>query len=288
MTDGPPMPTSRNAIGSSRCLTKVEMMKEDRLSQATGSDVPTLLIRGALARIALGRSKSHNRLELNDIDRLIDFCDELDGTSRVTVVIFESSGTTFSSGFDLKVLSQSAKAEVRKFEYLTDRIERLTAISIARLHGPVYGGATDLALACDFRIGVRGMKMRMPAVHLGVHYYPHGMRRWVERLGAAASRRLFLMGEDIPDHEMLRMGYLDQLVDVEQLDAALLSCVERLNSSAPDALRSMKKSLNEIISGEADEGILYQRLDRSLTGSELHEALHAFGEKRAPVFASAK
>jgi len=43
---------------------------------------------------------------------------------------------------------------------------------IAALNGTVYGGSTDLALACDFRIGVEGMRLSMPAARLGTVYYP--------------------------------------------------------------------------------------------------------------------
>ena len=76
----------------------------------------------------------------------------------------------------------------------------------------MFGGATDLALACDFRVGVHGMVLRMPAARIGLHYYPSGLRRYVSRLGVSAAKRLFLLAETLPADELLRIGYLDRCV----------------------------------------------------------------------------
>ena len=50
----------------------------------------------------------------------------------------------------------------RHFEGLLDRIEALPLPTIAAIHGGVYGGATDLALCCDLRVGVHTSRMFMP------------------------------------------------------------------------------------------------------------------------------
>src|ERR687893_246892 len=78
---------------------------------------------------------------------------------------------------------------------MVDRLEAVRVPTIARLQGGVYGGATDLALACDFRIGHEGIEMVMPAGRLGVHYYASGLRRYVSRLGLNTAKRLFLTAE---------------------------------------------------------------------------------------------
>ena len=89
------------------------------------------------------------------------------------------------------------------FEDVAQALERLRPITICALAGSVYGGATDLALACDFRLGVQGMEMHMPAGALGMHYYPSGMQRYVSRMGLAAAKKAFLTAlpfsaEDLP------------------------------------------------------------------------------------------
>ena len=71
-------------------------------------------------------------------------------------------------------------------------LEMARPVTVAALHGGVYGGATDLALACDFRVGAHGIDMFMPAARLGLHYYRSGLERYVSRLGLDNAKRLFL------------------------------------------------------------------------------------------------
>ena len=94
------------------------------------------------------------------------------------------------------------------FEAVVNRLEDIGIPTICRLNGGVYGGSTDLALACDFRIGVDTCEMFMPAARLGLHYYKSGIARYVARLGLDNAKRLFLTAEKIGATEMLRIGYL--------------------------------------------------------------------------------
>ena len=246
---------------------------------------PLLSIDGAIATITLRRPATHNRIEPDDVGVLRGYLQQLNADASVRVIVFASSGKSFSSGFDLTRLGGAASAHENTFEMLTDEIENARAITIARLHAPVYGGSTDLVLACDFRLGVRGMRMFMPAARLGLHYYPHGIRRWVSRLGLGAAKRLFLTSRPIQDEEMLRIGYLDALVEPAQLDAELAQWTGELLAQAPVPLVSMKKTLNEVARGQYDEATATAAYGASLGTRDIQEALAAFAENRKPVFA---
>jgi enoyl-CoA hydratase len=156
--------------------------------------------------------------------------------------------------------------------------------TIARLNGGVFGGATDLALACDFRVGVQGMELRMPAARLGLHYYPGGMQRYVSRLGLAAAKQLFLLGQTHGAPALLAMGYLDALVPEAELDAAVEAIAQPLLQGAPLALRGMKQSLNEIVRGDTDAGVLAERVSACAASADLSEGLAAWAARRAPRF----
>ena len=94
-----------------------------------------------------------------------------------------------------------------------DRLEAMHMPTLCALNGGVYGGATDMALACDFRLGVRGMRFFMPAARFGLHYYPSGLRRYTQKVSPSFAKRAFLLSEDFTDEDLLRVGYLDWLVD---------------------------------------------------------------------------
>ena len=156
--------------------------------------------------------------------------------------------------------------------------------TICRLNGGVYGGSTDLALACDFRIGVDTAEMFMPAARLGLHYYTSGIRRYVSRLGADNAKKLFLTAQKIEASEMLRIGYLTACVPAEALDEEVDRLATILAGNAPIAMRGMKRAINEFSRGQLDEDAADQRARDSMRGAEIKEGIKAFSEKRPPKF----
>jgi enoyl-CoA hydratase len=210
-------------------------------------DPPSLEIAGHRATIRLHRSRHRNRIEPGDIVRLLEYFDTVDANLMV------------------------------------DRFEALRVPTICRLQGGVYGGSTDLALTADFRVGVTGMEMFMPAGRLGVHYYPGGLRRYVSRLGMNAAKRLFLTAEKLGAEELLRIGYLTHLVRPEELEATVDALATTLASMAPLAVQGMKQALNEIGHGALDVAACEERARICKESADIQEGLAAFREKRAPV-----
>ena len=226
--------------------------------------VPSLALEGARATIRLNRPRHMNRIQPEDIPVLLHLLDTVDAAQAVRVLVLTGSGRAFSAGYHLGDLAEQTEgggsdAGVPSFEALTVRLEACRVPTICRLNGGVYGGSTDLALACDFRIGHIDIEMFMPAGRLGVHYYEAGMRRYVSRLGLNAAKRLFLTAERIDAAEMLRIGYLTEVASPEELDARVDALAERIADMAPLAVQGMKRALDEIARGELDRVMLEAR-----------------------------
>ncbi|MDQ2779370.1 MAG: enoyl-CoA hydratase-related protein, partial [Pseudomonadota bacterium] len=204
----------------------------------------------------------------------------------VRVLVLTGSGQTFCSGFHLGELADPAGGadDPQAFERMVDALEALPQPTVARLNGSVYGGATDLALACDFRVGVTGMQLRMPAARLGLHYYPSGLQRYVSRLGLQAAKRLFLLGEAVDADVLLAIDYLDHCVAPEMLDATVQRLINALIAGAPMAVAGMKLSLNEIARGEIDATALRRREAACAASADLQEGLAAVAQRRPPQF----
>jgi methylglutaconyl-CoA hydratase len=149
---------------------------------------------------------------------------------------------------------------------------------ICALNGSVYGGATDLALCCDFRLGVHGSRFIMPAAKIGLHYYPGGIRRYVTRLGLSAAKKLFLTALPIDAEEMLRVGFLTELVAADALQAEVTRYVDALVACAPEVVRSMKWFLNQTAEGTVDAAALRAAYEKSLASQELAERIAALGK----------
>lgn len=246
--------------------------------------LPTLSVAGHRATIRLNRPSVHNRIEPDDIVEMLRLCDVVDANADIRVLVLAAGGKSFSSGFYIQQIGTRADSTTAGFDVMTDRMERVRVPSIAALNGGVYGGSTDLALACDFRIGVHGMSMFMPAARLGLHYYPGGMQRYVSRLGVDTAKRLFLTGERLGAEELLRIGFLTELAAPEALTAAVEARAAQLEANAPLAVQGMKKALNDIARGDADLGEIAARAAAVGRSQDLLEGRKAFEEKRAPRF----
>ena len=266
---------------------------------------PRLHIDAATARatITLRRPLRHNRLHRCDLHCLQQQLAQVAADRAVRVLVLTGEGRSFSAGFHLGEISaspappttastdaspaaspQPTQTDPLLFDQTADALQALPQPSIARLNGGVFGGATDLALACDFRVGVTGMELRMPAASLGLHFYPSGLMRYMSRLGLAAAKHLFLLADTVPAEELLRIGYLDRLVAAEALDATVRHLVDRLAANAPLAVRGMKLSLNELARGQADAATLRGREAHCAASGDLREGLAAFAARRPPRF----
>ena len=248
---------------------------------------PTLAIDEAgRATITLNRPRHLNRLHRADLQALRDHLRRLRSAPGVRALVLTATGRAFCAGFNLDELGQTDAAlqDPQLFEHTVDALEALPLPTVARLNGSVYGGATDLALACDVRIGVQGMELRMPAAHLGLHYYPSGLQRYVSRLGLAAAKRLFLLAPTLNTAELLRIGYLDAAPEPAALDAQVDGVVASLLAGAPLAVTGMKQSLNEIARGEFNVGPMREREAACAASADLREALAAFKDRRTPRF----
>jgi enoyl-CoA hydratase len=251
---------------------------------------PVLELSGARATIRLNRPKHLNRLQAEDLGILLGLFDRIEADPAIRVLVVTGTGRAFSAGYDLNSVAERAvsadeeKSAGSAFEAVVNRLEDLRVPTICRLNGGVYGGSTDLALACDFRIGVDTCEMFMPAARLGLHYYKSGIARYVSRLGADNAKKLFLTAEKIGAPEMLRIGYLTAMVPAESLDEEVDRLATLLGGNAPVAMAGMKRTINEIARGKLDEAAADQRARDSMRGAEIKEGVSAFAEKRPPKF----
>jgi enoyl-CoA hydratase len=265
-------------------------MQRHSSGAAETASAPVLDINGARATIRLNRPKHLNRLQPDDLDALLKLFDRIEADPAIRVLVLTGTGRAFSAGYDLGSIAERAGSAPEQqtagsaFEIVVNRLEDLAIPTICRINGGVYGGSTDLALACDFRIGVDTCEMFMPAARLGLHYYNSGIKRYVSRLGVDNAKKLFLTAQKIGAAEMLRIGYLTAMVSTEAFDEEVDRLAAILAGNAPVAMRGMKRAINEFARGSLDEEAADRRHRDSMRSAEIKEGIKAFAEKRPPKF----
>jgi len=248
------------------------------MSDLIEDQAPGLAIDGAVATLTLRRPSQHNRIAPEDSDVIRQYLTQLESTPGIRLLVITGSGEkTFSSGYTLGAIKDQLDS---RFEDMLDHIERFPLPTLCALNGSVYGGATDLALCCDFRIGVQGSRFLMPASRIGLHYYPGGVRRYVTVLGLAAAKKLFLTAQLIGDQEMLRIGFLNELVPAAELAATVRAYADSILACEPKVIATMKADLMAQAAGVADAAVLRQHYAESLKSPELASRLEALEERR--------
>jgi enoyl-CoA hydratase/carnithine racemase len=249
---------------------------------------PLLDIAGSVATLTLRRPSLRNSLTDDDLNSLLAHFDAINRNTAVQVLVLraDTSGqkqAVFSAGYNVGGFDNDPMAPLF-FEKIPEALERLRPVTICALNGSVYGGATDLVLACDFTVAQSGFAWRMPAAALGLHYYPSGLRRYVSRFGLQASKRAFLLGQSMPYESLDTLGIFEALVAADAFESAVQNLVNILLNMAPLALTQTKKSLNEIAAGLYSEPALKERSRHSVHSQDFAEGRTAFAERRTPKF----
>lgn len=243
---------------------------------------PQLTVTGPVATITLSRPEVANRLELEDLATLRGIIRDVNAQREVLVLRLCAQGRHFCAGFNIgSVADPDAGA---RFEALANELESARPITIAAINGGVYGGATDLALACDFRIGVETSQMFVPAARLGLLFYRDGLQRYVSRLGLNTAKKLLLSAATLDAAQMHTCGFLDTVVSPDALRDEVERLSAELSAMAPLALLGMKKHLNRMAYGALDEDEFWFDLKQAEASQDLREGTVAWREKRKPVF----
>ena len=247
-------------------------------------DAPTLVIDGAVATIELCRPAMANRLGPSDLDVLAQHIHTVNQSPDVLVLLLRAQGKYFCSGYDIGALGDTSSPSSLYFGQTVDRLEAARPITIAVIDGGVYGGGTDLALACDFRVGTPKANMFMPATKLGLHFYPGGLRRYVTRLGLDHAKRLFLTADKLDAAQMHHIGFLTSLVDPDALESTVNDLLHTLTHMAPLPLLGVKSHLNRIANGDLDTAAIEAMVLQTEQSTDLIEGAQAWRDKRAPRF----
>jgi len=239
---------------------------------------------GHVARLVLNNPARHNSLGEAELSALQSRIDEVAADPDIRVLVVTGRGDkTFCAGAALNQLG-SGQISGDLFQATTDKLAHLPVPTICALNGNVFGGGVELALSCDFRIGIEGTRLQVPAARIGLCYPLSGINRFVERLGVNLAKRILVAAEEFDAEAMLKIGFLDHLVPRAELETRTHELAESIAALAPLAVRAMKQILAQAAAGSIDMEIAQELSRRCATSDDLQEGFAAQREKRPPRF----
>jgi enoyl-CoA hydratase/carnithine racemase len=250
-----------------------------------------------VVRLTIDNQPKRNALDHPILDAITATLTELAGVgtseSQARCVIVTGAHGMFSAGYDIGELPDEEfeqRAEALVAHPFTEAIEALEAFphpTLAALPGHTIGGGLELALACDLRVARDDIELGMPPAKLGLVYSHTGLRRFIDAIGAARTRELFLLGRYVTAATALDWGLVNRLAPAAQLEAASLELAGELAGNAPLSQTGNKRVIAALL--DARDGLefdveaeLIELRRASFASEDLREGMSAFAQKRPP------
>jgi enoyl-CoA hydratase/carnithine racemase len=233
-----------------------------------------------VTRVTLDNAAKRNAL---DADILEGLAAELPSTDARCLIV-TGAGDAFSAGYDIGNLTPEKLADVliHPFEAAMVALDAVPVPVIAALGGHAFGGGLELAMACDLRLCARGARLGMPPARLGVVYSHTGLRRFVDAVGTARTRELFLTARPVDAAEALSWGLVNEVVD--DVAARSVELAREIAALSPLSLRGNKRVLRALVPplDPALEAELEELRSEAFASEDFAEGVRSFMEKRPP------
>jgi enoyl-CoA hydratase/carnithine racemase len=242
-----------------------------------------------VVRLTISNPAKRGALDSALLDAIESTMPELDARC----VLITGEGSMFSAGYDItnladEILAKHAERLIgHPFTAAIEAIDSYPYPTVAVLNGHAIGGGLELALSCDLRLAAAPIALGMPPAKLGVVYSHTGIRKFIDAVGAARTRELFLLGRNIDAPTALQWGLVNAVIEPELLAEQALELAVEIAAGAPLANRGNKRVIRAVLDAEASLGPSAERelieLRRACFSSEdFREGVRAFGEKRRP------
>jgi len=165
--------------------------------------------------VRFNRPEIRSPLSINVLEKLHAVTDNILIDQTIQTVIFTGTDNVFASGADLREIAKVNGDTAREFalrgQTLMIKIAAMPQTTIAAVNGFCFGGALDLALACDKRIASPNAIFSHPGANLGIITGWGGTQRLPRLVGEAKALEIFLTAKRVTAEEALDIGLIDKI-----------------------------------------------------------------------------
>ena len=246
-----------------------------------------------VATVTMNNPDKHNAFDDSIIFALSHLFYEIAKCHDINVMILASTGKSFSAGADLGWMKRMASysyeenlADANALAHMLKNLNFLPQPTIAKVQGAAFGGAVGLASCCDIVLASEKASFCLSEVKLGL--IPATISPYVvNAIGQKASRRYFQTAERFFADKAQLLGLVDEILPLEELDAAVEKMAQTLLANGPLAVRQAKQLALDVAYQDIDEALIEitsERIAAIRVSIEGQEGLTAFFEKRQPAW----
>ena len=254
------------------------------------SESPVLQTRhGRVGVLTLNRPAQLNALNDALMDALGEALLSLDRDPDIGAIVITGSDKAFAAGADIAVMADWSYMDVYQSGFISRNWETIRQVRrpvIAAVAGYAMGGGCELALACDIVIAADSARFALPEIKLAMLPGAGGTQRLPRAIGKAKAMDMCLSARMLNAEEADRYGLVSRVVPDAELQATALKLATQIAGYSLPALMAIKESVNRAHEASLSEGILFERraLHARFASADAHEGMHAFLDKRPPVF----
>jgi methylglutaconyl-CoA hydratase len=249
--------------------------------------------RGPAAWLWMTRADVHNAFDETLIAELTAALLALDADTSVRAIVLAGRGKSFSAGADIHWMKRQGtasvednRADARRLAELFRVLAECATPTIARVHGAALGGGMGLAAASDICVASTAASFATSEVRLGI--LPGVISPYVVRaIGERQAYRYFQTAERIGAARAREIGLAHEVVEPDQLDAAVQAIVDALLAGGPQAQAASTALIRAVANRPVSADLIEDTARRiaELRGTpEAKAGLSAFLEKRAPAW----
>jgi enoyl-CoA hydratase len=200
---------------------------------------------GRIATLAFDKPAKLNAIGAAMMADFVDAAARLATDDALRAVIVTGAGErAFAGGVDIREMGaiegpDAARAFITRVHHLCASVRAIPVPVIARIQGYCFGGALELAAACDIRIASEGARLGMPEVRLGIPSVVEAAMLPM-LIGWGRTRRLLFTGETIDAETALAWGLVETVALTGTLDAAVDACLADILACGAGAIRQQK------------------------------------------------
>jgi enoyl-CoA hydratase/carnithine racemase len=206
--------------------------------------------RGAVRHIVLNRPEKRNAMNQELLRALALELRAAAAEDSVHCVVLRGEGRVFSAGVDLPELlaSSGTPGRLRPFRETflecANLCEEMAKPVVCQIHHTCVGGALEVALGCDLRVASEESQFSLPEVRFGIIPDVGGSSRLPAVVGLGRAKELIMTARTIDAAEAERIGLINRVVPVEQLDAAVEALVAELLANSHVAVGRAKRVID--------------------------------------------
>jgi enoyl-CoA hydratase len=253
------------------------------------TDEVLFAITDGVARVTINRPERRNAMSYGVMHGLREAMDRARVDDAVRVVVLTGAGDkAFCAGADLSGIAENAGAAAAHEGrgLLADLFRDMWSLGkplVARVRGYALAGGFGLACACDLIVAADDAVFGTPEINVGL--WPFMITVPLLRsMPPKTALDLMMTGRRVSADEGNRIGFVQRVVPVADLDAAVDALAAELAAKSPLIMRWGRDAFYRVLEMDADAALSYLQgmLTVTTQTEDAAEGVAAFAEKRVP------